>query len=184
VAAIVATRFPAPIGPVLVVVMVVTLINAVNMLDGLDGLVAGLLLPAMGGAAILFTGSERDVALAAMGALGGFLLFNRPPAKIYLGDGGSYLLGTLLGLMLASAWAPGSRWSLGVAALVLLALPVAEIVVVVVRRLRAGQPIFEGDRSHSYDRLSDRGWSVRRIDIAAVAAQLVLVASGLLVATR
>ena len=60
--------------------------------------------------------------------------YNRPPARIYLGDGGSYLLGTVLAVLLAAAWGPGVPVTSGTAALALVALPAAEVAFAVVRR--------------------------------------------------
>ncbi|MDZ4804253.1 MAG: MraY family glycosyltransferase [Candidatus Eisenbacteria bacterium] len=86
---------------------VVGLMNACNFLDNMDGALGGAALPAAGGLAILAGGPElRSVALVLSGAIGGFLLWNRPPASIFLGDAGSLFLGAALattGWMIASA---------------------------------------------------------------------------------
>ena len=67
-------------------------LNAVNLLDGLDGVAAGCGLVSALGIAVLDDGA-RVPALALAGGLAGFLVFNRPPARIYLGDAGAYLIG-------------------------------------------------------------------------------------------
>ena len=86
-------------GPALVklgtAVLVVVLLNAVNLLDGQDGLAAGACLVSAAAFAIL-GGDATTVGLALAGALGAFLVFNAPPARMYLGDGGAYLVGTVL----------------------------------------------------------------------------------------
>ena len=95
--------------PSLVAGVTVLLINGVNMIDGLDALAGGVV-------AVAARGLRLDAAGRRPGpgrgprrcALAGFLVYNRPPARIYLGDGGSYLLGTALAVLLASAWAPGT----------------------------------------------------------------------------
>lgn len=168
-------------GPVLVQVatgaLVVVLLNAVNLIDGQDGLAAGVGLAAALGAATL-GGDATAVALAIAGGALGFLVYNRPPARIYLGDGGSYLLGTALALLPSLAGGALDRWSVWFAMPLLFAMPLADTAIAVVRRLRAHQPLFVGDRSHVYDQLVDRGWSVAASTSACVAAQLVLTAGG------
>jgi UDP-GlcNAc:undecaprenyl-phosphate GlcNAc-1-phosphate transferase len=175
-ASVVPVRFGAPLGPIAVVVVVVVLVNAINMLDGLDALAAGVALVGAAGFAWLLRGDSRSTALAIAGALGGFLWFNRPPARIYLGDAGAYLVGTALALLVAEAWAPHSRTEVGLAALALVALPALEPVVAILRRLRAGQTLFSGDRGHMYDQLVDRGWAPARASLAFAIMELGLAA--------
>jgi UDP-GlcNAc:undecaprenyl-phosphate GlcNAc-1-phosphate transferase len=168
-------------GPVLVQVgsgvLVVVLLNAVNLIDGQDGLAAGIGLVAALGAATL-GGDATPVALAIAGGALGFLVYNRPPARIYLGDGGSYLLGTSLALLPSLAGADLHRWSVWFAVPLLFAMPLADTAIAVVRRLRAHHPLFVGDRSHVYDQLVDRGWSVTASTSLCIAAQLLLTAGG------
>ncbi len=173
-AAVVPTRFAGPFGPIAVTGAVVLLVNAFNMLDGLDALAAGVALVAAAGDAVLLRGDARSIALAVAGALAGFLWWNRPPARVYLGDAGAYLLGAVLVLLLASAWRPGESAGVGFGALALVALPVIETGLTVTRRLRAGHPLFEGDRGHVYDQLVDRGWSVPRASVAFASVELFL----------
>jgi UDP-GlcNAc:undecaprenyl-phosphate GlcNAc-1-phosphate transferase len=118
-----------------------------------------------------------------VGALLGFLWFNRPPARIYLGDAGAYLVGTALALLLATAWSPHGKAAVGFAALALVALPAIEAVVAIIRRLRARQAPFTGDRGHVYDQLVDRGWSAGRASLAFAVAQLGLAAAAVLAAS-
>ncbi|HUD18279.1 MAG TPA: MraY family glycosyltransferase, partial [Acidimicrobiales bacterium] len=112
---------------VLIVLATVLVINGVNLIDGLDMLASGVVAVAAVGFAVILHGSGRSLAIALAAALCGFLLYNRPPARVYLGDGGSYLLGTALMVLLAGAWAPGVGQHVGVAALALVAVPVAEV---------------------------------------------------------
>jgi UDP-GlcNAc:undecaprenyl-phosphate/decaprenyl-phosphate GlcNAc-1-phosphate transferase len=170
---------PSLVDAATTVLVVVALLNAVNLLDGLDGLATSVAaLGALGFSAVL-VGDPRLTAMALAGALLGFLVWNRPPARIYLGDAGSYLVGTGLALLLALT-ATGDR---GVAttagALLFVAVPVADTTVAIVRRRRAGRPLFQGDRGHIYDQLVDRGWSSGRSTLACAAAQAGFVALGL-----
>jgi UDP-GlcNAc:undecaprenyl-phosphate GlcNAc-1-phosphate transferase len=182
VAAVVPTHLPGALGPVLVVVVTVLLINGVNMIDGLDTLAGAVTAVAAGGFAWLLRADARDLALALVGALVGFLFYNRPPARIYLGDGGSYLLGTALAVLLASAWAPGVRDATGTAGLVLVAVPAAEVLFAVVRRLRGRRSFVLGDRGHPYDRLVTKGWPPLAASTGYVGTELALGAAALAVA--
>ena len=125
---------------------------------------------------LLQPGTEREVALALGAALVGFLLFNRPPARIYLGDGGAYLVGTALTVLVAEAWAPGVAPAVGAASLALVAVPAAEVAWAVVRRRRGRHSLLAGDRGHPYDRLVQGGWPPIRASLAYVAMAAVLAA--------
>lgn len=174
VAAVVRTHLPGALGPLAVVGVTVVLINGVNMVDGLDALAGGVGLVGVLGFATLLRGDPRDLAVGLGAALAGFLVYNRPPARIYLGDAGSYLVGTALALLLAEAWAPGHGDAVGVAGLLLVAVPAAEVLFAVIRRVRSRRPVVLGDRGHPYDRLVARGWPVIGASLAYVGAELVL----------
>ncbi|MFQ5590206.1 MAG: glycosyltransferase family 4 protein [Phycisphaerae bacterium] len=148
--------------------------NATNLIDGMDGLCCGVLAIIATGFLVIAVhlhlwGNWRlwDVqrvvlALAMLGAALGFLPYNRSPAKIFMGDAGSMILGlnaAVLILMFAKSSAP--RWLAGV--LMVFALPLADMVLTVARRWRNRMPLMQGDRSHFYDQLLDRGFPVRRV---------------------
>jgi UDP-GlcNAc:undecaprenyl-phosphate GlcNAc-1-phosphate transferase len=158
----------------LVVAVAVLLINGVNLIDGLDMLAAGTTAVAAVGFAIVVEGPGRQIAIALGAALVGFLVYNRPPARIYLGDGGSYLLGACLTILLVRAWGPTVPTATGVAALAMVALPVAEVAFAVVRRARGRLPLLAGDRGHPYDRLVTRGWSRIAASLTYIAAAALL----------
>jgi UDP-GlcNAc:undecaprenyl-phosphate GlcNAc-1-phosphate transferase len=166
-----------------VVVVTVLVVNGVNLIDGLDLLATGVVLASAVGFAVIVHGAGRDLALALAAALAAFAVYNRPPARVYLGDGGSYLLGTALTVLVASAWAPGVPASTGVAALALLSVPAGEVAFAVVRRARGRRSLLAGDRGHPYDRLIDRGWPVPAASGAYVGAAAV-VAAGVVVAVH
>ncbi len=91
---IVTTRFTGIVSILLVVLATVVLVNGFNLIDGLDGLCGSVSLASAVGFAVVLGGHGRYLAVALAGAVAAFLVFNRPPARIYLGDGGSYLIGT------------------------------------------------------------------------------------------
>ena len=152
-------HLPGWCGVPLVVGVTVILINGFNLIDGLDLLAAGVGTAAAAGFTVVLQGSARLIAASLTGSLVAFLWFNRPPARIYLGDGGSYLLGAAMTVLLARAWAAGVAGRTGVAALALLAVAAAEVVCAIVRRRRSRRSLLAGDRGHPYDRLVANGWS-------------------------
>ena len=163
-------------------ILVVGLLNAVNLLDGQDGLAAGAGAVIAVGFAFL-GGASTAIGLGLAGALLGFLVLNRPPARIYLGDAGAYLVGTTIALLPALSRHSTMRWSTWWAVPLLVAMPIADTTIAIVRRWRARRPLLSGDRSHVYDQLVDRGMSVGRSTLLCVGAQLVFTTVGV-VATR
>lgn len=151
--------------------------NATNLIDGLDGLCSGVLGLIAAGFLILAVNlhiinswdpwDPWDVlrvvlCLAMMGAALGFLPYNRNPATIFMGDAGSMLLGLNAAiLLLLFAKSNALRWLLG--SLMVFGLPLADMTLALVRRWRNGRPVMQGDRSHFYDQLVDRGLPVRRV---------------------
>lgn len=168
---------PGQFGVVITAAFIVGLVNAVNLLDGLDGLASGVALASAIGFAIV-GGSGRIPALALASALAGFLIFNRPPARIYLGDAGAYLCGGALALLAALALQGGDGLAVWSAVPLLVALPVFDTAVAIIRRKRHGRPIFSGDRSHVYDQLVDRGQTRVQAVLECVAAQALLTSIG------
>ena len=158
----------------LTIVWIMGITNAINLIDGLDGLCTGVTAIISLGffflAAYLAvwqysrTGDPARLALAIamFGAAMGFLPLNFNPAKIFMGDAGSTLLGYNCGMMIVLFAEHGIfRWFLG--GLMVFALPIFDTALAVVRRWRSGRSIFAGDRSHFYDQLVDRGLSVKQV---------------------
>jgi len=166
--------------------------NAYNLLDHDDGLCASI---AVVSALVLFSGAQLsgDAELARLwlvlvGALLGFLVWNRPPARIYMGDAGSLPLGFLIGAGTLSVtfWPSGESGSqLAVLSPVLItALPLFDTATVVVKRLRRGAPIMQGDRNHISHRLHRLGMTPRRRLLTAIAVQVALAAGALQLRTQ
>jgi len=171
------------IGVAITAVLILGLLNAVNLLDGLDGLASGVCSASAIGFAFI-SEDPRLLALSLLGALIGFLIFNRPPAQIYLGDAGAYLVGVALAILAALSLNSGEGTStspaIWAALPLIVAVPILDTLVAIVRRLRAGNPIFSGDRSHIYDQLCDRGIPAKRVLVIMVLAQMVLALLGVL----
>ena len=156
----------------IVVFFVLGAANSLNLLDGLDGLCAGvtaiitvamLLLAvhlATWGASKIGDPVRIIICLGLVGGVLGFLPFNRYPAKIFMGDAGSMLLGfTVAALMIL--FAEGiSRW--WIASIVVFGLPILDTAVALVRRLINHRPLFVSDRGHIYDQMVDRGIPLKK----------------------
>jgi len=149
---------------------IVAVINAVNLMDNMDGLAPGV---ALVGAAFLtyqLANSLRPetapLAAALSGALGGFLVYNFPPARIFMGDAGSLSVGLLLaGLSLSSGLIAEKK--LGAVSVVfgpalVLAVPLLDVLLVSITRVLRGQPVSQGGRDHSSHRLITLGLSERK----------------------
>jgi UDP-GlcNAc:undecaprenyl-phosphate/decaprenyl-phosphate GlcNAc-1-phosphate transferase len=156
----------------LVVFFVLGATNSLNLLDGLDGLCGGVAVIITGAmlilAVYLSTWGFSDtgdpvrviVCLALAGGVVGFLPFNRHPAKIFMGDAGSMLLGfTVAALMILFAEQIPRWW---MASIVVFGLPILDTATAMVRRLVNGRPLFVSDRGHIYDQLMDRGMTLRQ----------------------
>ena len=158
-----------PLGSLSLVVTVfwlVALTNLINLIDGMDGLAAGIslmlmcLLANVGlGVGCRFT---TLLAVGVGGALLGFLRYNFPPAKIFLGDGGAYFLGFLIGQLAIVNSHKGSVAAALIAPVLALGLPIWDAVLAVVRRGLRGLPLFRADRQHVHHWLLAHGWSRRR----------------------
>jgi UDP-GlcNAc:undecaprenyl-phosphate GlcNAc-1-phosphate transferase len=153
----------------LTVIWLVGCSNAFNLIDGLDGLAAGIgffatvttLLAAL-------VHADLDLAMATVplaGALLGFLRYNFNPASVFLGDCGSLTIGFVLGCY-SILWSQKSATLLGMTApLMILAVPLLDTFLSMLRRFLRLQPIFGADRGHIHHRLLDRGLTPRRVTL-------------------
>lgn len=142
--------------------------NLFNFMDGSDGLAGGMALfgfAAYGAAA--FSGDRASAALAAGAAAGAaaFLVFNFPPARVFLGDAGSIPLGFLAVALGVAGWAQG-RWPAWFPALVFAPFWV-DATVTLVRRTLRGEPVWRAHRTHYYQRLIQMGWGHRKMALVA-----------------
>jgi UDP-GlcNAc:undecaprenyl-phosphate GlcNAc-1-phosphate transferase len=128
-------------------------INALNLIDGMDGLasVVGFSTAAMMGV-IAANGGHDHVAVIALvmsGALAGFFVHNRPPARIFLGDSGSMVIGLTVGVLGMQASLKTSATLSITAPVVVMTLPMFDVVLAVVRRKLSGRRFDPGPRTHS-----------------------------------
>jgi UDP-GlcNAc:undecaprenyl-phosphate GlcNAc-1-phosphate transferase len=160
------------IGIPVVIFFVLGATNSLNLLDGLDGLCGGVTVITAVGMLLLaiqrstFAFSDRGdmvrviVCLALVGGVFGFLPFNRYPAKIFMGDAGSMLLGFVVAAMMMLLARKAPRW--WIASIIVFGLPILDTGTALLRRLINKRPLFVSDRGHIYDQMIDRGISLKR----------------------
>jgi UDP-GlcNAc:undecaprenyl-phosphate GlcNAc-1-phosphate transferase len=144
---------------------IVVITNAFNLIDGMDGLAAGAALFAAASMLVTSFGEKQLLSpvllLALAGSIVGFLKFNFTPASIFLGDSGSFLLGSMLSLLAVEySYKRTAAFAIGVP-IVALGLPVLDTITVVLRRFLNGKPMFIGDRRHIHHILVERGLKPR-----------------------
>ncbi|QQE10399.1 undecaprenyl/decaprenyl-phosphate alpha-N-acetylglucosaminyl 1-phosphate transferase [Planctomycetota bacterium] len=170
------------------------IINAFNMLDNMDGLSAGVaaICTAIYLAATLIGGQWFVATLAALllGALIAFLVFNFPPAKMFMGDGGSLVIGTLIAVLSVrttyfdpeSSVHPG-HWYGVLMPLMILAIPLYDFVSVTLIRLAQGRSPLSGDHQHFSHRLVRKGLSRRSAVLIIWLCTIVTGLSGIMLGT-
>ncbi len=159
--------------------------NAFNLIDGLDGLAAGLGLIALVPVILLTAGTPVYVPVAALGgSLLGFLVYNFYPARLFLGDGGSYLIGFLLSYLLIQGLGTAGTakitkgWPV-VAGLFLILLPVLDTSMAIIRRIRSSKGVMKPDRNHIHH-IIYRKYGQKRAVLIMYAIQAVCAVTGIL----
>lgn len=163
-------------------VFIVGIINAVNMEDGMDGLAGGLLLFSSLGLLFLNyqVGNTELVLVLSIfsGSIFGFLFLNFPPAKIFMGDSGSYLLGGGIAVFSIMSVSQFNFFSiLGIS--FILGMPVIDFIFVFSKRIINKKSPFSGDRSHLYDLVGKKGYSTINTIYMFYSTQAMLILLGL-----
>jgi Fuc2NAc and GlcNAc transferase len=158
----------ATIAVVLTVIGMTALINFYNFMDGLDGLVAGVTAVQLGFLAIEL---NQPILLLLLVALLGFLWWNWAPAKIFMGDVGSTVLGATVAIgLLHPAEGALQSWSM-----LAITLPlIADAIYTLIRRLKRHENIFKPHRTHLYQRLQQAGWSHAHVASSYIFMTLVI----------
>lgn len=192
-----ALSMDANMSAIVTILWIVLVVNAVNLMDGLDGLAAGI--TAIASATFFaytyqltaqgLSGPEPTAPLISIIVVGvtlGFLRYNFNPAKIFMGDSGSLTLGFLLATSTVAGVgrsATQASGSVGVAVLfylplviplIVLALPILDTLMAIVRRARRGQHVFQADREHLHHRLLEIGHGHRQAVLIMYAWALVI----------
>lgn len=175
---------PFPVDELVSVLWMTTCMNAFNILDVSDGLAttAGVV-GAAGALAVAVLNGEPLIATSAAALLGaclGFLWFNKQPARMYLGDTGSMLIGAVLGaLAMSGRYSERNDVSAWFVPLVLVGAPLFDLVLVVLARLKARRPVYYGSPDHYAVRLKHAGWSARGVARLTLGLGLATAAAGI-----
>jgi len=176
-------------GITITVIWIIVLTNAMNFLDNMDALSAGIgLIASLVFAAILVlmvrstAWSVAAAFLALAGALAGFLIWNRPPAALFMGDSGSNLIGFLLATLtvVGTFYEANSSRHVILAPVCVLAIPLYDFCSVILIRFSEGRSPFHGDKSHFSHRLVELGFRQSRAVLTIHLATLMTGLGGLL----
>lgn len=165
---------------ILLLIGTVWFVNLVNFMDGLDWMTVVEVVPitaVLGIVGLLgyLQWQHLVISLSLCGAIIGFAFFNRPVAKLFLGDVGSLAIGLLLGWLLLILAGNGGR-----AAAILLSLYyLADSTITLIRRALSREPIWQAHRSHFYQRATDRGFTVLDVVARVFVVNLMLAALAL-----
>jgi UDP-GlcNAc:undecaprenyl-phosphate GlcNAc-1-phosphate transferase len=160
--------------------VILIFVNAFNFLDGADGVASGVVATLAFGFVFLGTTTSATViSVVLLGSCLGFLIGNFPPATIFMGDCGSTTLGFLIAYLSIQFWhslpTTSSEYLIPV---LFVAIPLLDMSFAVIRRLRSGMSITQGDRRHGYDLLLRRGWAARDVALCFYTASAVTVFLG------
>lgn len=165
------------VGDFLAVLAIVWLLNLFNFMDGIDGIAGmeGAFVALVGGGLLWFSGNGGLAAVGFALAAGclGFLVWNWPPAKIFMGDVGSGTIGFLLAVLALAgektAQLPALLW------VIILALFVWDATFTLIMRVMAGERWYAAHRSHAYQRLTQLGWTHKAVTSFAFSANVLLI---------
>ena len=178
----------------IVIFFVLGATNSLNLLDGLDGLCGGV--TAIITVAMLLLSTHLAtwgfsevgdpvriiICLGLVGSVFGFLPFNRYPAKIFMGDAGSMLLGFMIAALMILFAEQTPRWWL--ASIVVFGLPILDTATALLRRLLNKKPLFVSDRGHIYDQIIDRGIPLKKTVAISYALAGIYALIGLIMSQR
>lgn len=169
----------------LTIFWIVAVTNALNLVDGLDGLAAGTaLIAALSLAVIAFFEAQSTafaVALILAAAILGFLRYNFHPARVFLGDTGSMLLGFVLAATAIMGLTKSATALSVIIPIVILGIPLFDTAFAILRRCLNGRRIFEPDKDHLHHRLLIAGLSHRGAVLTVYGVNLVLAASAVVI---
>lgn len=171
---------PVPVSYILTICWIIGVINAYNLIDGLDGLSGTLTFTTSVTLGILYfsMGSfESRVCFCLAASILGFLCFNWPPAKIFMGDSGSQFLGFMIAILPLYPMEPRNyafEFNKFFMVVVLTSFPVFDVIAAIWRRLREHRPIMSPDASHLHHKLLHLGFSKKATLILLLVFQILL----------
>jgi len=165
-------------GMMIAVVWLTTVTNFFNFMDGIDGLAGGQTVASCAGIALAGWSADASVvAVMLASASAGFLLHNWPPARIFMGDVGSYAIGFLLaGLPLLAP--RENRWTAVLAVAIGMTFFILDPVLALCRRAARGEPLMQAHREHFYQKLVPVGAIERRVPLLITLGAVVLSIAG------
>ncbi len=170
---------PSVVSTLITFVFLIGVTNAVNLADGLDGLAGGMTLLCLCAIALFAVASGKSsvtaIALIEAGAVLGFLRFNTHPARVFMGDCGSQMLGLSVGALALLATQGETNALSAALPLLLLGLPILDTMTVMATRIRAGRSPFSADRNHLHHRLLALGFAHREAVLLIYLLQVGLV---------
>lgn len=178
--------FPEWFSIIVTVLWIVGITNTINLIDGLDGLAAGV--SCISCIAVAYTSylagrpETCQLVLAIAGAAFGFLLFNFNPAKIFMGDAGSMLLGYSLATMslIGVSSTKGTVLFVSFIPVIILALPIFDTAFAIIRRVANHKPIMSADKGHLHHRIMALGFSQKRAVLALYCITAIMGVAGIL----
>lgn len=168
----------------LTVAWIVAIMNLINLIDGLDGLAGGIGLMLM--CLLAYLANQGGVAISLVLSLGmvgsilGFLFHNFPPAKVYMGDSGAYLIGYVIATLSLLNAEKGAVLAAMIAPMLALAFPIVDVAYAMLRRGIKGLPIFRPDQGHIHHRLIRSGLSREKTVVFLYGISLFALIGGLL----
>lgn len=160
---------------VLAVIAIVWMINLYNFMDGIDG-IAGTEAITISGAAAIFLWVQNSglvaVCLLILAAVLGFLIWNWPPAKIFMGDVGSGFLGFVIAVL--AIWSENSGAAPLLIWLLLLGVFIVDATVTLVKRMTRGEKLYEAHRSHVYQLAVQAGYSHKQVTLTILLINMML----------
>ncbi len=150
---------------IIIFIFILGYINAFNLIDGIDGLASGLaIFIGIGLFVISFISKQKFTMFGSSFLIAtsiAFLIFNKNPAKIFLGDCGSTFLGLLIGLMTSLIWLSSRNKFVFIPLTIIISIPIFDSFSTVIRRLKSRKSILMGDRNHSYDLIIKNGVTIK-----------------------
>lgn len=189
-------QFPIFLSQAVTVFWIIGFMNAINLADGLDGLAAGLAAIAsatflavaviQGNTDTLFISKQLKLAAVLSAALSGsclgFLPYNFNPAKVFMGDGGALGIGFLLGAITVIGTLKTTAVLSIVIPVIVVALPVLDVGLAMIRRYKKKSRIMEPDKEHLHHRLMAKGWTAREVVLLVYVLTLILSVSAIFLA--
>jgi len=178
--------FPLWLSFAVTIFWIVGITNTINLIDGLDGLAAGIVcIACLSVAYTSFINGKEETAgivLCVAGATFGFLIFNFYPAKIFMGDGGSMMLGFMLASVSLAGDTPtkGTTLFATVIPIMILALPIFDTLFAIARRMVNRKPIMQADKGHLHHRIMAMGFGQRRTVLALYSISSIMGVAGIL----